>query len=175
MKFHATSLDGARLIEFDLLRDNRGYFARTFCEVEYAEQGLVSRFVQHSTSFSKSKGTVRGMHFQEAPHSEVKIVRCLRGAIYDVIVDLRRDSPSYLKWEGFELSPENARHLYVPKGFAHGFQTLADDVEVSYLISEFHSGAASSGVRFDDSAFGIRWPLPVTEMSDRDRSWPDYT
>ncbi len=175
MRFHPTQLDGAWLIELTPVRDERGAFARTFCEREFAEHGLETRFVQHSQSANARQGTLRGLHFQKPPHGEVKLVRCLRGAIWDVIVDLRPASPTYLKWQAFELSADNGKQLYIPRGFAHGFQTLADDCDVFYLISEFYSPDAASGVRYDDPRFGIDWPAPVNVLSDRDRSWPDFT
>jgi dTDP-4-dehydrorhamnose 3,5-epimerase len=175
MHFSEAGLSGAWLITPAPVADERGYFARTFCEREYAEHGLETRFVQHSTSFSAKKGTLRGMHFQLAPHSETKVVSCLKGAVFDVIVDLRSTSPTFRQWRGFELTAENRRQLYIPRGFAHGFQTLGDDAEIAYLISEFHTPAAASGIRHDDPAFAIAWPGPVTVISQRDRSWPDFT
>jgi dTDP-4-dehydrorhamnose 3,5-epimerase len=175
MQFHPTRLDGAWLIKLTPVKDERGAFVRTFCEREFGERGLETRFVQHSLSVNARKGTLRGMHFQRAPHEEVKLVRCQRGAIWDVIVDLRPGSPSYLQWQGFELSAENGLQLYIPKGFAHGFQTLSDDCEVFYLISAFHAPDAASGLRHDDPRFGIEWPLPVSVMSDKDRAWPGFT
>jgi len=174
MRFLTTDLDGARLIEIEPASDNRGFFARTFCVSEFAAHGLETAYVQHNTSLTKEVGTVRGMHFQHAPACEVKIVSCVRGAIYDVIIDLRRNSPTYQRWQGFELTADNRRRLYVPAGFAHGFQALTDDAEVAYLISEFYTPGATGGVRHDDPAFKIRWPLPVTVLSDKDRSWPDF-
>ena len=138
---------------------------------DFEKRGLESRFVQHSRSFSATKGTLRGLHFQTAPHEEVKLVSCVSGAVYDVIVDLRPSSPSYRKWQGFELSADNKRQLYVPAGFAHGFQTLTDDAELNYLISAFYEPAASTGISYDDPALGVTWPLPVSVISDRDRSW----
>ncbi len=155
-------------------RDSRGYFMRTFCAETFAARGLEASFVQHSTSFSARRGTVRGMHFQRAPHEEVKIVRCLRGAILDIIVDLRTASPTFCTWQGFELTADNEQQLYVPKGFAHGFQTLTDDALVSYLISTPYAPEAAAGVRHDDPAFGIAWPLPISEINDKDLHWPDY-
>ena len=172
MKFMATGLNGAWLIEPESNADARGSFARTFCEREFAARGLKTRFVQHSASISKKKGTLRGMHYQRAPYEEVKVVRCVRGAIFDVIIDLRCQSPTYRKWIGLELSAENGRQLYVPEGLAHGFQTLSDDVEVHYLISEFYNPTASSGVYYSDPAFGITWPGKVTAISEKDRMWP---
>ena len=174
MKFVQTSLEGAFLVEMEPLRDERGCFMRTFCRREFEHRGLESDFVQHSMSRSNRRGTLRGMHFQRLPHEEVKIVRCLRGVIWDVLLDLRADSPTFAKWQGFELHGESATELYVPKGFAHGFQALTDDVEVSYLISTEYAPGFAEGVRFDDRKFGITWPIPVTTISDKDRAWPDF-
>jgi dTDP-4-dehydrorhamnose 3,5-epimerase len=174
MKFEATGLDGAWLIHLDPMRDQRGFFARTFCVNEFAAHGLETEFPQHSMSCSYGKGTLRGMHFQRAPHGEVKLVRCLSGAIWDVIIDLRPQSPTFRQWLGFELSAENQDQLYIPKGFAHGFQTLSDNAQVNYLISEFYAPDAASGVRYDDPAFAIAWPLPVSVISEKDRLWPDF-
>jgi dTDP-4-dehydrorhamnose 3,5-epimerase len=174
MRFESTDLQGAWLIEPVPARDHRGFFARTFCTQEFADHGLTSRFVQHSRSQSAARGTLRGMHFQRAPHDEVKVVTCLKGAIWDVIIDLRPESPTYRRWQGFELTAENRRHLYVPEGFAHGFQTLCDDTEVGYLISAFYAPLAASGVRYDDPAFAIAWPLPLTAISEKDGSWPAF-
>jgi dTDP-4-dehydrorhamnose 3,5-epimerase len=171
MRFLETKLRDAWLLEPEPIRDERGYFARTFCARAFAERGLETHFVQHSRSYSARKGTLRGMHFQTPPHSEVKIVSCLAGAIYDVIVDLRPASPTYRVWQGFELSADNRRQLYVPAGFAHGLQTLTDGAEVGYLISGFYEPSASTGISYDDPTLAIRWPLPVTVISDRDRSW----
>ena len=175
MLFTKTKLDGAWLIEPEPISDSRGWFARTFCEREFGEHGLETRFVQHSTSQNVSRGTLRGMHFQTEPHAEIKLVRCLKGAIYDVIIDLNPGSPTYCQWQGFELSAANMRQLYIPKGFAHGFQTLEDASEIGYLISEFYAPEASKGVRWDDPTFAIQWPLPVSVMSDKDKAWPDFT
>ena len=174
MRFEETKLCGAWLIEAEPAHDQRGFFARTFCAREYAERALTTHFVQHSTSYSKARGTMRGMHFQRAPHGEVKVVTCLRGAIWDVIIDLRPESATHRQWQGFELTSENQRQLYVPEGFAHGFQSLRDDAQVGYLISTFYAPLAASGVRYDDPAFAIDWPLPVTVISDKDRTWPDF-
>lgn len=171
MRFLKSDLNGAWLIEPEPICDSRGYFARTFCMRDFEERGLETRFVQHSRSFSANRGTLRGLHFQKTPHSEVKVVSCISGAIYDVIVDLRPGSPTHLKWQGFELSAENKCQLYVPAGFAHGFQTLTDDAELSYLISAFYEPTASTGISYDDPAIGVRWPLPVSVISERDRSW----
>lgn len=174
MRFQSVGLDGAWVIVPEPHRDHRGEFARTFCVREFGQLGLETAFVQHATSRTIASGTVRGMHFQCDPHTEVKIVTCTKGVVYDVIVDLRRVSPTYRQWRGVELSMDNQCRLYVPKGFAHGFQTLTDDAEVSYLISSYYEQAASGGVRHDDPAFGIEWPLPVTTLSEKDRTWPDY-
>jgi len=171
MLFSPTTLKDAMLIDIEKRGDDRGYFARTMCRDEFAAHGLVSDFVQANHSYNRSRGTLRGMHFQRAPHEEVKLVRCVRGAILDVIIDLRPESPTYRKWEGFELSAENGRLLYVPGGFAHGFQTLVDDVDVTYQVSHPYTPAAEGGVRHDDPAFGIRWPEPVTVISPKDASW----
>lgn len=174
MRFLETRLLGAWRIELEPSQDNRGSFARTFCAREFSERGLHTAFLQHSSSQSRDKGTLRGMHFQAAPHGEVKVVSCLKGMIFDVIVDLRPDSPTYRAWDAFELSRENHRQLYIPQGFAHGFQTLCDDAEVAYLISAFYVPDAARGVRHDDPAIAIDWPLPVAAISDKDRSWPDF-
>lgn len=174
MRFIPASLDGVLLVEPEPLADPRGFFARTFCAREFARAGCEAAFPQHSLSFSARRGTLRGMHYQIAPHEEAKVVTCHRGAIRDVLIDLRPASPTYLRWEGFDLTAANRRSLYVPKGVAHGFQTLVDETEVGYLISAFHEPGAGLGVRHDDPAFRIDWPLPVSAMSDRDRGWPDY-
>lgn len=174
MRFTKTHLRDAWLIEPEPVSDSRGYFARTYCQQEFAEHGLQTVFVQHSCSRSHVRGTVRGMHFQRPPHSEVKLVGCRKGAIWDVIVDLRPASPTYLRWQGFELTSDNHHQLYVPAGFAHGFQSLCADSEVGYLISEFYAPAAAAGVRYDDPAFAIAWPLHVAVLSDKDKSWPDF-
>jgi dTDP-4-dehydrorhamnose 3,5-epimerase len=175
MQFEPTSLDGAWVIHLDLMRDSRGYFSRTFCVDEFKAHELETNFPQHSMSCSFRKGTVRGMHFQRPPHDEVKLVRCLSGAIWDVIIDMRFESPTFGQWFGVELSAENQNQLYIPKGFAHGFQTLSDDAQVNYLISEFYSPDAASGVRYDDPAFSVAWPLPVSVISDKDLSWPNFS
>lgn len=174
MQFLATRLEGACRIEPTPVSDERGRFERSFCTREFEAAGLHTGFVQHSQSWSSARGTLRGMHFQRAPHGEIKLVRCLRGRIWDVLVDLRTASPTFRLWQGFELSEDNRHELYVPEGFAHGFQTLTDDVEVGYMISTHYAADYASGVRHDDPAFGIDWPLPVTAISERDRNWPDY-
>jgi dTDP-4-dehydrorhamnose 3,5-epimerase len=174
MRFEAAGLDGAWLVHLEPARDSRGYFARTFCCDEFRAHGLEFSFPQHSISCSDKKGTLRGMHFQRARHAEVKVVRCLSGSIWDVIIDLRSGSPTFRQWRGYELTADNGLQLYIPKGFAHGFQTLSDDTRVNYLISEVYAPAAASGVRYDDPAFGIAWPLPVTTISDKDLGWPSF-
>jgi dTDP-4-dehydrorhamnose 3,5-epimerase len=174
MNFLPTKLAGAFLIEVEPHDDERGSFARTWCARELAAHGLVGDIAQCSLSTNKRAGTVRGMHFQRPPHGEVKLVRCQRGAIFDVVIDLRPDSSSYRRWQGFELTADNHRALYVPQGFAHGFQTLTDDAEVFYQISEFYIQEASAGVRWDDPAFRVVWPLPISAIADKDRNWPDF-
>jgi dTDP-4-dehydrorhamnose 3,5-epimerase len=174
MQFFPTELHDAWLIRLDPVRDDRGFFARSFCADEFAARALETCFPQHSISLSKRTGTLRGMHFQQPPHEEVKLVRCSRGVIWDVILDIRPTSPTYRRWQGFELSSANGHQLYIPKGFAHGFQSLTDDVEVSYLISEPYRAEAATGIRHDDRSFGIRWPLPVSTISEKDLLWPDF-
>lgn len=175
MLFQTTTLEGAWLIQLEPARDSRGFFARTFCVEEFAAQGLETNYPQHSISFSEHKGTLRGMHYQQEPHSEVKLVRCIKGAIWDVIIDIRPNSQTYRRWQGFELSESNGTQLYIPKGFAHGFQTVSVDVEVSYLISEPYTATAAVGIRYDDPTFAIAWPLPVSVISDKDARWPNFS
>lgn len=171
----ATEIAGAWLIDIEPLRDERGFFARTWCQRELSARGLSTDIAQESISCSRGRATMRGLHFQRSPHDEVKIVRCIHGAIFDVIVDIRPDLPTFRKWQGFELTQESRRALYVPSGCAHGFLTLADETEVSYLISAFYVPEAAAGYRYNDPAFGIAWPLPVNVISERDLSWPDFT
>lgn len=172
MIFSPTTLRDAWIVDLQKRGDARGFFARTMCKAEFAEHGMVTDYVQQNTSFSADKGTLRGLHFQRGEAAEAKLIRCTRGAILDVIVDLRHDSTSYLKHEAFELSAQNARQLYVPPGFAHSFQTLIDDVEVSYLVSSFYTPSAECGLRYSDPLLGIQWPLAVTSISDKDAAWP---
>jgi len=174
MKFHATPLKGAHLIELEKRGDDRGFFARLFCEKEFADAGLASRFVQVNNALSKTKGTLRGMHYQLGEASEVKVVRCIRGAFWDVILDLRPDSPTFGKWFGAELNEENRLMMYVPKGFAHGLITLHDDTEAFYLVSDFYAPSQERGVRWNDSRFDIGWPMPPIEISAKDATWPDF-
>lgn len=171
MKFIETPLQGLWIVEPVPVRDERGAFMRTFCIDEFGEHGLETRFVQHSHSLNLKKHTLRGLHFQNPPHSEVKLVSCIRGSIWDVAVDIRPGSPTRNEWFAVELTAENQRQLYIPKGFAHGFQTLEDDTLVSYLISEFHAPDAASGMRYDEPAIGIEWPAPPSVISDRDLNW----
>ena len=174
MKFIATALAGACAIEIERQEDDRGFFARTFCGDEFAAHGLHPAFVQCNVSFTARKGTLRGMHFQQKPHEEAKLVRCTRGAIYDVIVDIRPGSPTFKRWAAFELTSENRKMLYVPEGFAHGFQTLEDDTEVFYQMSETYHPGLAHGVRWNDPAFAIRWPVADPIVSRRDADYPDF-
>ena len=174
VRFTETTLPGAYVIDLDRYEDHRGFFARTWCRREFGEHGLEQEFVQASISHSYRRGTVRGMHYQVAPHEEVKLVRCTRGAILDVIIDLRPNETTYTRHFAVELSVENGRALYVPEGFAHGFQTLQDDTEVCYHMSEFHSPDAARGVRWDDPLFEIDWPIADPVIKERDASYPDY-
>ena len=172
MRFIETEVAGAKIIDPTPHQDDRGRFMRAWCSREFAEQGLDFVPVQANMGFSIQKGTVRGMHFQETPALEAKLVRCTRGAIFDVALDLRINSPSYGKWYGTELSAENGRMLYVPAGCAHGYQTLEEHTEMYYMTSGFYTPSAARGVRFDDPAFNIRWPLAPSVVSKQDLSWP---
>jgi dTDP-4-dehydrorhamnose 3,5-epimerase len=172
MQFKDTGFSDLYLIELDLMRDERGYFARTFCVDTLNEHGLQSRYPQGGTSFNVKSGTVRGMHFQKPPHGEIKLIRCTRGAIHDVVIDIRPGSATYLKHYGVELAEGDGRELYVPDGFAHGFQTLRDGSEIHYMLSTRYVPEAASGFRWDDPAFALSWPMPITVISDRDRKWP---
>jgi dTDP-4-dehydrorhamnose 3,5-epimerase len=174
MKFLKIPLEGACLVELEPVEDERGFLARLWCEEEFRARGLNPHLAQCSLSFNKRRGTLRGMHYQENPHAEAKLVCCSAGALYDVIVDLRPGSPTYCKWFGLELSVANRKMLYVPEGFAHGFQTLADDTEIVYLISEPYRPECARGVRWNDPLFGIQWPIPEPILSQRDRSFQDY-
>jgi dTDP-4-dehydrorhamnose 3,5-epimerase len=172
MVFTETELQGAFVIDAEVIEDERGFFARTWSAEEFGARGLNPRIAQCSISFNKQRGTVRGMHYQARPHEEAKLVRCAVGAIYDVIVDLRSHSQTLHKWVAVELSSRNRRLLYIPEGFAHGFQTLADDTEVAYKISESYHPESARGVRWDDPVLGINWPLPISAISERDRTHP---
>jgi dTDP-4-dehydrorhamnose 3,5-epimerase len=175
MTFEPTPLDGAFVITPELFRDERGFFAYSFDQKRFTAAGLPGGIVQSNVSFNVRRGTVRGMHFQADPVPQPKLVRCTTGSIYDVLVDLRPDSPTHRHWFGVELSSVNRLALYIPAGFAHGFQTFADDTEVLYEMFAPFAPDTARGVRFDDPAFGIRWPLAVTVISDRDRQYADYT
>jgi dTDP-4-dehydrorhamnose 3,5-epimerase len=175
MVFTETGLQGAVIVDVETHTDERGFFARSWCTREFAERGLNASVVQCNVSGNTARGTLRGMHYQVAPHAEVKLVRCTKGAIYDVIIDLRRSSPTFLQHVGVELTADNHRALYIPEGFAHGFMTLHDDSEVFYLMSAFYEPTAARGVRWNDPIFQINWPLPVSVISTRDREYPDFT
>jgi dTDP-4-dehydrorhamnose 3,5-epimerase len=174
MRFRATRLQGVRIIELEPARDERGCFARTFCQRDFAAAGLATAFVQASLSHTERAGTVRGMHFQRDPHEEVKLIRCIAGAIYDVLIDIRPESPTYMQWEAYELAAGDGRQIYVPTGLAHGFQTLAPATEVAYMMTAFYAPESAAGLRHDDPALNIAWPLPVTQISAKDRGWPDF-
>jgi dTDP-4-dehydrorhamnose 3,5-epimerase len=174
MIFTETPIAGAYVIEVERMEDDRGFFARTWCQREFEKHGLDSRLVQCNLSFNRSKGTLRGMHYQAPPHAEAKLVRCTAGAFYDVIVDLRPGSKSFRQWFGIELTADNRRALFIPEGLAHGFLTLADQTEVFYQMSEFYTPEGARGVRWDDPVFGIRWPAAVAVISPRDAAYPDF-
>jgi dTDP-4-dehydrorhamnose 3,5-epimerase len=174
--FQETKLQGAFIIELEKHADQRGFFSRTWCNREAETHGLVAHMVQANMSFNHHKGTLRGMHYQASPHQEVKLVRCVRGAIFDVIVDLRQNSNTYKHWLGVVLNQDSDLMLYVPAGFAHGFQTLVDCTEINYLVSEFYTPAAERGLRWNDPAFAIEWPdVGERTISNKDRSWPDFS
>jgi len=175
MIFTETKLKGAFIIDPEKLEDERGFFARTWCQLEFARYGLNSRVAQCSISFNPKRGTLRGMHYQIAPYEETKIVRCTQGAIYDVIIDLRPDSPTFTQCIALELTSENRQMIYIPEGCAHGFQTLAGNTEVFYQISESYAPEFARGVRWNDPAFGIQWPEDQPILSDRDKSYPDFS
>jgi dTDP-4-dehydrorhamnose 3,5-epimerase len=175
MIFTETELPGAFIIEPKRLEDARGFFARIYCSKEFKEHALEESFPQCNISFNKSRGTVRGMHYQSSPYEEVKLVRCTRGAVYDVIVDLRPTSPTHLKWIGVELTEENHKMLYVPKGFGHGYQTLTDASEVFYHVSQFYTPEAEKGLRWNDPAIGIEWrDVGEIFISEKDSNWSEY-
>ena len=174
MIIHDIPLSGAHLIELERRGDDRGFFARLFCEREFGNAGLETRFVQINNSLSAKKGTLRGLHYQLPPTAEVKVVRCVKGTIFDVIVDLRPDSPTFGKWYGAELSEANRLMMYVPRGFAHAILTLTDGVEALYLVSAFYGPEQERGIRYNDPKFRIEWPIEPVEMSPKDRNWPDF-
>ena len=173
--FTPTAVAGAFLVDLERREDERGFFARLWDREELEGRGLEPGLAQSSLSFNRRRGTLRGMHYQAAPHEEVKLVRCTRGAVWDVVLDLRRDSASFRRHFGVALSEDNRRSVYVPRGCAHGFLTLTDGAEVVYLISEFHRPPAARGVRWDDPTFAIEWPEEPQVISPRDRSWPEFT
>ena len=172
MLFRETPLSGAYVIEPERICDHRGYFARVWCESEFGRHGLTSKILQSNVGFNHRKGTLRGLHFQKAPYAEVKVLRCTRGAIFDVIIDLRPESGTYARWYGVELTAASSQMIYVPEGFAQGYITLVDDTEINYHTSQSFCPAAALGVRYDDPAFGIQWPIPASVISEQDRNWP---
>ncbi|REL24182.1 dTDP-4-dehydrorhamnose 3,5-epimerase [Rhodohalobacter sp. SW132] len=174
MKYTETPIEGAVIIELEKHEDARGFFARGFCKKEFEEHGLEHEIVQCNFSKSVKKGTLRGMHYQSPPHAEVKMVRCLNGAIYDVIVDIRKDSPTYKQWFGVKLTDKDYKMLYIPKGLAHGFQTLEENSVIFYMVTENYNQQSERGVRWNDPAFDIDWPLSVTEISEKDQAFTDY-
>lgn len=174
MKFIKTPLPGAFIIEMEPIEDERGFFARTWCMEEFKQKGLSTKISQCSISYNKKMGTLRGMHFQRFPHQEIKVVCCTRGLIYDVIIDLRPKSPTWKQWFAVELSSKNRKALYIPEGMAHGFQTLVDDVDVFYQISKEYYFESADGVRWNDPAFGIKWPIADVIISSRDKCYRDF-
>ena len=175
MKFSETNLKGAFIIEPEKIEDHRGFFARMWCKNEFEAHGLKPNFVQINLSFNKYRGIIRGLHYQTTPYEEAKLFRCTRGAMHDVIIDLRPESPTYLEWAGFELTAENRKMLYVPENFANGYQALSENTEVFYLVSQFYSPNSEKGIRYNDPAFNIEWPEKDDLMiSEKDSSWPDY-
>ncbi len=174
MIFHETLLPGAWLIDVEPRQDERGLFARGFCVREFQAHGLESQVVQANLSQNVKRGTLRGLHYQRAPFGEVKLVRCIQGAVHDVIVDIRRDSPTYLRWFGVDLTRDSRRMIYVPEGFAHGYQALTDDSEVLYLVTQFYTPDHEAGIRWNDPSIGIRWPIPDPILSPKDAAHPDF-
>lgn len=172
MRFTPTPIAGAWIIDAEPVSDARGSFARTICAQEFGQNGLATQFVQHSRSLNFSKGTLRGLHLQRAPHAEAKLIACIRGAVYDVCVDMRPDSSTFRQWFSVELTQDNARQFYLPEGCAHGFQTLADNSEIHYAMSNFYAPGAAFGYRWNDPVFAIAWPLPPTIVSPKDEDWP---
>jgi dTDP-4-dehydrorhamnose 3,5-epimerase len=172
MIFRDTELQGVFIIEPEIIEDERGFFACSWTTDDFQKRGLNPRLMQCNISFNKQKGTVRGMHFQRKPHEEAKLIRCTRGAIYDVAIDLRPGSPTQYKWVAAELTSDNHRLLYIPEGFAHGYQTLTDSAELFYQISEYYHPESAGGVRWNDPVFDIKWPLPLTKIAERDSTYP---
>lgn len=176
MLFTELPLSGAYVIDLQRLEDERGFFARAWCQQEFAAHGLTANIVQCNISFNPKMGTLRGMHYQVFPHAETKLIRCIRGAIYDVIIDLRPHSATYMQWFGLDLTADNRLMLFVPEGFAHGYQSLSDKSEVFYQVSQFYQPGAERGIRWNDPAFGITWPeVDYRVVSVKDQSWPDFT
>lgn len=171
MKFSETKLPGVFLISIEPHEDERGFFARAFCKKEFGDMGLCTDFVQCDLSFNRNRGTLRGMHFQKHPYEEVKVVSCMKGAIYDVVLDIRKDSATYGEWVAAELTEENHQMFYIPKGLAHGFQALTDDSLVYYQMGQFYTPSSGSGVRYDDPRFEIRWPVEQKIVSEKDQNW----
>lgn len=174
MKFLKTPLQGVYILELEIIEDDRGFFARSFCQEEFTSHNLNPLIKQCNISYNKHKGTIRGMHYQRAPYQEAKVVSCIAGSIYDVIIDLRRDSSTYCRWYGIELKENEYRSLYIPEGFAHGFQTLEPDTLLHYQISEFYNPDFADGIRWNDQAFNIQWPVEITSISEKDKNYPDY-
>lgn len=175
MIFEETPLAGAYVVRLQRVEDERGFFARTFCEREFAAKNLAVRMVQSNTALTRKAGTLRGLHYQAGPHAEAKLVRCIRGAVYDVMADVRPDSPTFRSWFGVELTAENRAMVYVPEGMAHGYLALADDSELFYQVSAFYAPGAELGIRWNDPAFGVRWPeAGEFILSEKDRNWPDF-
>jgi len=174
MRFTETKVKGAFLVDLERREDNRGFFARSWCAREFQANGLNATVAQVNVALTAVKATLRGMHLQALPHAESKTVRCTRGSVFDVVLDLRANSPSFKRWDAFELNEINHCMLYIPEGCAHGYQSLVDASEIEYLTSAFYSPESAYGVRFNDPAFGINWPLSVDLISDADRAWPDY-
>lgn len=172
MLFEKMNLEGLWVISPQLVEDKRGFFARMVCEKEFEAHGLPNRWTQQNIAYNHRKGTLRGMHYQLGDSAEIKVVRCTQGSIYDVVVDLRKASPTYLRWTGVELSAENHKMFYIPEGFAHGYMTLTDHAEISYLVSAFYAPGAESGIRYNDPKVGIAWPMEPAVISDKDSSWP---
>lgn len=175
MNFVETKLLGSFVIHPTLLQDERGGFSRVFCKNEFEQIGHTKGFVQLNHSFNMHKGTIRGMHYQESPYSEIKLIRCVRGAVYDVIVDIRKSSPTFLQWFGIELSAKNMNMIYVPEGFAHGFQTLEENSELLYHHTNFYEPLSERGIRYSDAEIGINWPIEVTSISQKDKNYPLLT
>lgn len=174
MIFTETKLKGAFILELKKIEDERGFFARSWCQKEMEEHGLTAQVVQTNVSFNPKKGTLRGMHYQVAPHEESKLVRCTRGSIFDVIIDLRPGSETYKQWQGVKLTSDNYRMLFVPEGFAHGYMTLEDNTEVTYQVSQFYTPGAEQGIRWNDPAFNVDWPLTPSILSEKDKAHPDF-